>query len=237
MKALVLNDYGGDADYATLVYQGIKTIETRMGRLFSHRGDIVICKGATKSVGENKGMALCVVNIYDGRMMQKSDEKSACIDWHPDRRSLLLKDWRYFSRMFKFSDQAVKNNFQGVFEITIPDDVALIPQPQIKGFEDPYLLFNVPATGTRQSKRKPASLDRIKVNHELAKSRYYYHRRLDRSLFKIDGATRIIECDFACLEDIPEGNRPYGEHKAGQRHYIRELVNLGYNVQFKLTPL
>ncbi len=96
------------------------------------------------------------------------------------------------------------------------------------------LLIDVPATGRKQSKRKALSLDRIKVNHELAKERYYYHRRLDPKLFKLDGAKRIIECGFSCLEDIPEGDRPYGRHKAGQRHYVEQLVRLGYNVQYKL---
>lgn len=134
IKALVLNDYGDGEDYATYIYKGIKTIETRMGRLFSHRGNIVICKGKSKSVGDNKGMALCVVNIFDGRMMLPSDEKSACIEWHPERRSLLLKDWQYFSQFFEFSKCATNKNFRGVFEIEIPEHIRLIPQPQIKGF-------------------------------------------------------------------------------------------------------
>lgn len=136
IKALILNDYGPNEDYATYVYKGLKTIETRMGRLFSHRGNIVICKGATKSVGENRGMALCVVNIFDGRMMLKSDEKSACIKWHPERRALLLKDWSYFSEKFKFTDYAINKNYQGIFEIDIPDFIKLIPQPQIIGFKE-----------------------------------------------------------------------------------------------------
>jgi hypothetical protein len=136
MKALILNDYGPGEDYATYVYQGIKTIETRMGRLFSHRGDLIICKGATKSVGENKGMALCVVNVFHGRMMLPTDEKAACINYHPERRSLLLNDWRYFSEMFKFSDYALSKNFQGVFDVWLPDYIQLIPQPQIKGFSE-----------------------------------------------------------------------------------------------------
>lgn len=136
MKALILNDYGPGEDFATYVYQGIKTIETRMGRLFSHRGDLIICKGYTKSVGENRGMALCVVNVWHGRMMKPSDVKAACIGWHPNRRSLLLNDWRYFSEMFKFTDFTYKEraNYQGIFDLRIPEDVYLIPQPQIIGF-------------------------------------------------------------------------------------------------------
>jgi hypothetical protein len=144
MKALVLNDYGGTANYATLVYEGIKTIETREGRLFSHRGDLVICKGYTKSVGENRGMALCIVNVFHGRMMKKSDETAACIEWNSNRRSLLLNNWRYFSEMFKFTNHATTKNFQGIFDINIPEHIQVIPQPQIVGFSefvDNYSLF------------------------------------------------------------------------------------------------
>lgn len=139
MKALILNDYGPDEDYATYVYQGIKTIETRMGRLFSYRGDLVICKGSSKSVGENKGMALCIVNVWHGRMMLPSDEKAACVAYHPNRRSLLLKDWRYFSEMFSFTDFAVSKNYQGIFDLWVPDYIDVIPQPQIIGFQEDVL--------------------------------------------------------------------------------------------------
>lgn len=146
MKALILNDYGTGEDYATYIYKGIKTIETRMGRLFSHRGDIAICKGKSKSVGENRGMALCVVNIWHGRMMKQTDEDAACIAFHPQRRSLLLKDWQYFNRMFEFAPHATTKNFQGIFDIKLPPDIYLLPQPQIKGFEEiiqqPCQLFN-----------------------------------------------------------------------------------------------
>jgi len=68
-----------------------------MGRLYKHRGPIVICKGKTNSVGENKGMALCIVNIFDGRYMIPSDDKAACISYDPKRCCLLLKDWVYFT--------------------------------------------------------------------------------------------------------------------------------------------
>lgn len=139
MKALILNDYGHGEDYATYVYQGVKTIETRMGRLFSHRGDLVICKGSSKSVGENKGMALCIVNVWHGRMMLPSDEIAACVAYHPDRRSLLLKYWKYFSEMFKFTDYSLSKNYQGIFDIHIPDWIEIIPQPQIIGFQEDIL--------------------------------------------------------------------------------------------------
>lgn len=124
-KALILNDYVG-AHYAELVKTQKKTIETRMGRLFKYRGDVVICCGKTNSVSKNAGKALCIVNIYDGRLMLPEDEAAACIEWHPERRALLLKDWRYFNRDFEFSKLRVSGTWQGIFEIRIPDNVQIL---------------------------------------------------------------------------------------------------------------
>lgn len=123
-QALILNDYK-DTPYAEWVRIKKKTIETRMNRLFKYRGDIVICCGKTNSVGPNAGFALCLVNIYDGGPMKKEDEEAACIEWHPKRKSLYLKDWRYFDRGFQFSQYAVTKNFQGIFTIAIPDEIKI----------------------------------------------------------------------------------------------------------------
>lgn len=137
IPALVLNDYEGGLHYATKVYTGEKPIETRMNRMFKYRGDLVICCG-NSSVTDNAGYALCVVNLYDARPMENNEAeiKAACIGWDKDRFSHLLKDWRYFSRNFKFARQATKKNFQGIFEIEIPSDVILIPQPQIIPYKE-----------------------------------------------------------------------------------------------------
>lgn len=124
-KAIVLNDYVG-AHYADMVKTQKKSIETRMGRLFKYRGDIIICCGKTNSVTKNAGRALCIVNIYDGRPMLKEDEAAACIEWHPDRKSLLLKDWRYFSRDFEFRHYYVSGAYQGIFEIRIPENIQIL---------------------------------------------------------------------------------------------------------------
>jgi len=99
-----------------------------------------------------------------------------------------------------------------------------------------YDIFpDLPVTGVKRSKRKPANLERNKVNHEIAKDRYYHHRRLDKDLFDYDGDKRIITCKFPCssLDDIPEGKRRYAGRATGQRYHINELIKLGYNVQFK----
>lgn len=124
-RALILNDYEG-APYAEWVKIQKKTIETRMKRLFKYRGDVVICCGASNSVGKNAGKALCIVNIYDGRPMIKEDEDAACIEYHPDRKCLLLKDWRYFSRDFEFRHYYVSGHYQGIFEIKIPLSVHIL---------------------------------------------------------------------------------------------------------------
>lgn len=88
------------------------------------------------------------------------------------------------------------------------------------------LLFQVPATGVKVSKRKAATINRIKVDHTIAGRRYYLHRRLDRNMFTVDGATRIIDSRYNTFEEIPRK----------QQRYIRDLVALGYNVQYKILP-
>ncbi|HVW97519.1 MAG TPA: hypothetical protein VHA56_16215 [Mucilaginibacter sp.] len=79
-------------------------------------------------------------------------------------------------------------------------------------------------------------MEKNKVNHVIAKDRYYYHRRLDKDLFDLDPDTRIIRCKFPCrcLNDIPASQRTYRGEPTGQRYYISELIALGYNVQYEL---
>lgn len=131
-KALILNDYEG-APYAHWIKTGKKTIETRL-RAFSYKGDIVICCGKTNSVGKNAGNALCIVELWKIRPMKKTDEKAAGVRYNPEIKSFLLRNWRHFSRDFKFSPQRVSGAWQSLFNITIPDDVQIIPKPEIKPF-------------------------------------------------------------------------------------------------------
>lgn len=135
-NALVVNDYL-NYPYAQWIKEGKKTIETRMNRLFSFRGDVVICCGKTNSVGKNKGKALCIVEIWRGRPMKnKLDEiKAACIGYDPNRKSLFLRNWRYFNYEFFFAPMAVKKNFQGIFSIALPKDIIIIPRPEIIEFK------------------------------------------------------------------------------------------------------
>ena len=134
-KALILNDYEG-APYAEWIKTGEKTIETRMNRLFSYRGDLVICCGKTNSVSANAGKALCIVELWKGREMRKGDEKASGVRWHPKRKSLLLRNWRHFNRDFEFASQKVSGAWQSIFEIIIPDDVRIIPRPDIRPFNE-----------------------------------------------------------------------------------------------------
>lgn len=133
-KAIIMNDYK-DAPYADWIKTGEKTIETRH-RSFNYRGDIIICCGKTNSVGRNAGKALCIVDLWKIRDMQKGDEKAAGIKCRPGIKSFLLRNWRHFSYDFEFAPQRVAGAWQSIFEITIPRNVEIIPRPDIKGFEE-----------------------------------------------------------------------------------------------------
>lgn len=129
--ALVVNDYPLNR-YGTWIKEGKKCVETRMGRIFSYRGPLIICVGVSNSVGPNVGKAICIVDLWKGRDMTDADIDGACIGNDPARRAHLLRNWQYFSQDFHFARNAVKKNFQGIFAVKIPDGITLIPQPQIR---------------------------------------------------------------------------------------------------------
>ena len=131
---MILNDYKG-APYAGWIKAGEKTIETRH-RSFNYRGDIVICCGKTNSVGNNAGKALCIVELWKIRPMKKPDEKAAGVKYDPGIYSFLLRKWRHFSRDFEFSPQRVSGAWQSLFVIELPDDVKIIPRPDITPFDE-----------------------------------------------------------------------------------------------------
>ena len=133
-KALIMNNYLG-APYADWIKRGEKTIETRH-RAFSYRGDVVICCGKTNSVGSNAGKALCIVELWKIRPMEKGDEQAAGISYNPEIKSFLFRNWRHFSRDFEFSPQRVSGAWQSLFDITIPDDVKIIARPDIQPFKE-----------------------------------------------------------------------------------------------------
>lgn len=127
-SALILNDYGGDANYAQLVKDQKKTIETRMRRT-NYRGDLVICCGASNSVTANAGKALCIVNLYTCHPMEPRDEPFACINYLSKRFSWFLCNWRWFSRDFEFRHHYISGPYQGIFKIQIPANVQILNQP------------------------------------------------------------------------------------------------------------
>ena len=135
-KGLVLNDYGSGQNYATYIQEGSKTIETRMNRSFSYRGDVIICCGKTNSVTPHAGKALCIVDLWKVRNMLPGDAEAAGVSWDPKRKSLLLRNWRHFDKEFDFAPCAIQRNFQGMFDMFIPDHVKIIPRPDIIPFPE-----------------------------------------------------------------------------------------------------
>lgn len=133
-KALIMNDYEG-APYADWIKTGEKTIETRH-RSFNYRGDLVICCGKTNSVGKNAGKALCIVELWKIRPMRKDDENAAGVRYDPLLKCFLLRNWRHFSRDFEFSSQRISGAWQSLFDIMIPEDVEIIPRPDIEPFQE-----------------------------------------------------------------------------------------------------
>lgn len=125
-NAIVLVDHPGDFSkhYATMVCNREKTIETRMKNIIP-MGDIVICCGK-KSMTRNKGLALCLVYVNDGRLMVKEDEEKAKIEMIAGRWAFELSDWRYFNRKFEFTKHYVSGSYQSIFQVRIPKDVEVI---------------------------------------------------------------------------------------------------------------
>jgi hypothetical protein len=122
-KAIVLVDEPAGNHYATMVEKQVKKIETRMRNIIPE-GDIVICCGS-KSMTANRLKALCIVRVSKGRPMTPEDEKDACIECVLGRWAYVLSNWRYFSRKFEFSKRYVDGSFQGIFRISIPDDIQI----------------------------------------------------------------------------------------------------------------
>jgi hypothetical protein len=122
-NAIILLDEPGGPHYATWVERQKKTIETRMRNIVP-AGDIVICCGS-KSMTANRLKALCIVEVGKGRPMTPEDEPAACIECVPGRVAFPLSNWRYFSRKFEFSKRIVSGSFQGIFQISIPEDITI----------------------------------------------------------------------------------------------------------------
>lgn len=85
MKAISLKQ-----PWASLVADGIKTIETRKWST-KYRGTLVICSSRKPDIYP-AGFALATAEIYDCKPMVKADEKLACIKVYPKAHSWFLKN-------------------------------------------------------------------------------------------------------------------------------------------------
>jgi hypothetical protein len=102
LKSLILNE-----PYASKVRSGEKKIETRLGKLFTHRGDLAVCSNQGRYAGEEQ----------------------AGVPYHARRGCLFLRDWRYPSKDIFYKQCFYYGSYQSIFEIEI--NTELIPQPQI----------------------------------------------------------------------------------------------------------
>lgn len=124
LNAIVLVDTPLGVHYATLVEQQKKKIETRTRNIFKP-GDYVICCG-NRSMTRNKGRALCLVTLSEGRKMKEEDAPLACVDFDPNLWVFDISRWQYFNRKFFFSPCKESGSFQSIFKIALPDDVRII---------------------------------------------------------------------------------------------------------------
>ena len=120
MKALSLKDFGtAETNYATLIEQGIKTIETRKWGT-QYRGPLLICCSKS-SKSPNAGLAVCVVDLMYIEMMKPEHEKKACCGIYDKARSWHLSNLRPLSNKFP-----VKGKLS-LFDVDIPADVDILP--------------------------------------------------------------------------------------------------------------
>ena len=85
MKALSVKE-----PWAGLIRSGKKTIETRTWKTH-YRGPLLICASATPKTMLS-GNAVCIVELVDCRVMEKSDEDAACCEIYPDAYAWVLRD-------------------------------------------------------------------------------------------------------------------------------------------------
>lgn len=78
--------------FANLVASGAKTIETRKWST-NYRGDLVVCSSQNPKI-EPYGKALCVVELYDIKPMEKKHEKKARIKVYPKAHAWFLRNLR-----------------------------------------------------------------------------------------------------------------------------------------------
>lgn len=105
MKAISLKQ-----PYANWVASGKKTIETRKWTT-KYRGDLLICSSRNPKI-EPYGKALCIVELYDIKLMNKTHEKNACIKLYPRANAWFLRNLR------KIKPFSVKGQL-GIYEVEL----------------------------------------------------------------------------------------------------------------------
>ncbi len=110
MKALSIKQ-----PYADLILEGKKTLEIRSWAT-DHRGRLYICSCKKPYILSLKcGFLLGYVDLVDIRSMQKDDESSACLAYHPGYYAWILKN------PIKLESIPIKGK-QRIFEIGLDDD-------------------------------------------------------------------------------------------------------------------
>lgn len=142
LKGIILRDYA-DAPYATWVSEGVKTIETRKWAT-KHRGDLVICC-SNGSESPNRGLVLCIVELYHIEPMIPEHELEACCRIYPNAKSWHIRNLRRFVKPFPTKGHIVGGSPQSIFEIEIPDDAVALYKETAKDhhhFIKPQTLFS-----------------------------------------------------------------------------------------------
>jgi len=92
MKAISLKQ-----PWADMILKGMKSIETRKWKT-PHRGDILICSSKNVDDPQYKdrvlGHALCVVNLFEIKVMKHDHEENACCKLYFGAYAWFLKDLR-----------------------------------------------------------------------------------------------------------------------------------------------
>lgn len=101
--------------WANLIRDGKKRIETRKWNTH-YRGDLIICSSANPKI-EPAGYALCIVELYDVRMMTEEDEEAACYEIYPNAHAWLLRNLRLIQPIFPVKGQL------NIFSLEIPEYV------------------------------------------------------------------------------------------------------------------
>lgn|GEM_PF-2434223 len=77
-------------DYATMIAEGVKTIETRTWKT-KHRGPLLICTNKD-APARPRGCAIAVCRLTGCRRMEGADWKAACCECYPNAWGFLLAD-------------------------------------------------------------------------------------------------------------------------------------------------